>query len=234
MSDQPMYRRRRRRHLHRCLHSRRGSGQVFRQGAPPAARPVGRLCRRHLPAGSRPFRRFDGRPRHHGGTNALLGAQGRADRRHHHGRVSRRAGDAPPRPAPHLGPARDRFHPVVPRDLRLEVPERVLADGTVLESRRSRRRQGARRRARRRRLRGRRVFFANAYANPENEARAVEAVRAVWPNAYVTAATEILPEIREFERLRPRSTPICSRSSRPISTGWKSALRPRAGWRRYS
>ncbi|MEL7154315.1 MAG: hydantoinase/oxoprolinase family protein, partial [Pseudomonadota bacterium] len=27
-----------------------------------------------------------------------------------------------------------------------------------------------------------------------------EAVRSVWPNAYVTAATEIIPEIREFER----------------------------------
>jgi N-methylhydantoinase A len=45
------------------------------------------------------------------------------------------------------------------------------------------------------------VFFINGYANSGNESRAVEAVRSVWPNSYVTAATEILPEVREFERL---------------------------------
>ena len=44
------------------------------------------------------------------------------------------------------------------------------------------------------------VFFVNGYANDENERIAVEAVRAVWPTSFVTAATEILPEIREFER----------------------------------
>jgi N-methylhydantoinase A len=36
--------------------------------------------------------------------------------------------------------------------------------------------------------------------NPENEALAAAAVRALWPNPHVTASHEILPEIREFER----------------------------------
>ncbi|MFK7755252.1 MAG: hydantoinase/oxoprolinase family protein, partial [Sedimentitalea sp.] len=44
------------------------------------------------------------------------------------------------------------------------------------------------------------VFFINGYANAANEQAAVAAVRALWPTPYVTAATEILPEIREFER----------------------------------
>src|SRR5690606_29738582 len=44
------------------------------------------------------------------------------------------------------------------------------------------------------------VFFVNTYANPANEQLAVAAVRALWPNAHVTAASEVLPEIREFER----------------------------------
>jgi N-methylhydantoinase A len=44
------------------------------------------------------------------------------------------------------------------------------------------------------------IAFVNAYANPENEQRARAAVARVWPNAHITAATDILPEIREFER----------------------------------
>ncbi len=43
-------------------------------------------------------------------------------------------------------------------------------------------------------------MFINAYANAANERAAVEAVRALWPNAHVAASSEILPEIREFER----------------------------------
>ncbi len=44
------------------------------------------------------------------------------------------------------------------------------------------------------------VLFVNAYANRTNEDAAVAAVRAVWPNPHVSASSEILPEIREFER----------------------------------
>ncbi len=44
------------------------------------------------------------------------------------------------------------------------------------------------------------VFFINTYANPANERLAVAAVRELWPNPHVTSASEVLPEIREFER----------------------------------
>ena len=44
------------------------------------------------------------------------------------------------------------------------------------------------------------VIFINAYANAENEQRALAAVREIWPNDYVTASHEVLSEIREFER----------------------------------
>lgn len=92
------------------------------------------------------------------------------------------------------------FTPLVPRDFRLEVDERMLADGTctvsidpdqVTQAARQLRAQGADSIC---------VFFINAYANDHNERMAVEAVRAVWPNPHVTASHEILPEIREFER----------------------------------
>lgn len=93
------------------------------------------------------------------------------------------------------------FDPVVPRDRRLEVSERVLADGTV---RVQVDRTEVATQAEALLAAGCEsvcVFFINGYANNDNEAIAVEAVRSVWPNAYVTAATEIVPEIREFERL---------------------------------
>ena len=74
------------------------------------------------------------------------------------------------------------FAPVVPRNLRLEVPERTLADGTIrtpvdLDAVRSAAQQlideGCLAVA---------ILFANAYANAENEAKAVaaRADAAVW------------------------------------------------------
>ncbi|MCP4997580.1 MAG: hydantoinase/oxoprolinase family protein [Hyphomicrobiales bacterium] len=93
------------------------------------------------------------------------------------------------------------FTPVVERPDRVEVNERVLSDGSVLVAVDE---EEARARALDLASAGCEsvcVFFINGYANADNEQRAVEAVRSVWPNPYVTAATEILPEIREFERL---------------------------------
>ncbi|MFN3154343.1 hydantoinase/oxoprolinase family protein [Marivita cryptomonadis] len=92
------------------------------------------------------------------------------------------------------------FVPIVPRDLRHEVSERTLADGTirtavdidaVTAAARTLMDEGCLACA---------VLFANSYANPENERIAVAAVREIWPNAHVSASSEILPEIREFER----------------------------------
>ncbi len=92
------------------------------------------------------------------------------------------------------------FDPVVPRDRRLEVQERTLANGTVhteidiTEVKMQARvllNMGAQSVA---------IVFINAYANPANEIAALAAAREVWPNDHVVASHEILPEIREFER----------------------------------
>ncbi len=92
------------------------------------------------------------------------------------------------------------FEPLVPRDMRLEVPERVTADGKVLRridlealERSARRlvRQGAESLA---------IVFLHSYANPGPEKAALRALRKVWPNAYVSLSHEVLPEVGEFER----------------------------------
>ncbi|WP_279358644.1 hydantoinase/oxoprolinase family protein [Methylobacterium indicum] len=105
------------------------------------------------------------------------------------------------------------FVPVVDRDLRLEVDERTLADGTireavnpdqVVEAARALIANGAEALA---------ICFVNAYANPENERVALEAAAAVWPNANVERSSGILPEIREFERT---STTVLNAYLQPV------------------
>ena len=113
------------------------------------------------------------------------------------------------------------FDPVVPRDLRLEVPERVLADGALhtqvdLDAVRAAGKtlldQGCAAVA---------VLFVNAYANPENERAALAALRDFWPNAHASCSSDILPEIREFERF---STTALNAYLQPEVSGYLSRL----------
>ncbi len=113
------------------------------------------------------------------------------------------------------------FKPLIERDLRLEVAERVLADGTLhtevdtddvrrlatelLES-------GAQACC---------IVFLHSYANPVNEQRALEAIREVWPNEHVSASHLILPEIREFER---SSTVALNACLQPVVGGYLADL----------
>ncbi len=113
------------------------------------------------------------------------------------------------------------FSPVVARKDRVEVAERVLADGSVL---RVVEEEEVRQQAQALAADGCEavcVFFINGYANNDNEMRAVEAVRSVWPNPYVTAATEILPEIREFERV---STATLNAYLQPVVSSYLDRL----------
>jgi N-methylhydantoinase A len=93
-----------------------------------------------------------------------------------------------------------RFVPIVSRDLRLEVAERTLADGTVHEPVDPAQVAAAARELLKNGAEACCIFFVNSYANPENERVADEAVRAIWPNPHVVASSRILPEIREYER----------------------------------
>jgi N-methylhydantoinase A len=101
------------------------------------------------------------------------------------------------------------FTPVVSRDLRLEVDERTLADGTVRSAVDPAAVKVAAQELRRRGAEACCIFFINAYANGENERIALEAVRAVWPNQHVAASSEILPEIREYERASTTALNAC-------------------------
>jgi N-methylhydantoinase A len=92
------------------------------------------------------------------------------------------------------------FEPLIPRELRREVPERVMADGTV----RTPLDEGAVRAAAlalaEAGCEALVIHFLHAYANPEHELRAGAIAREVWPNDYVTLGNALLSEFREYER----------------------------------
>jgi len=92
------------------------------------------------------------------------------------------------------------FEPVASRELRLEVPERTLADGTIRSAVAPGDVEAACRTLLARGAEALAIVFINAYANPTNERAALAAAAAVWPNAHVSASHQVLPEIREFER----------------------------------
>lgn len=92
------------------------------------------------------------------------------------------------------------FEPIVPRDRRLEVAERVLADGTVREAVDPKAVRAQAKALLEMGCEALSIVFINSYANAENEQAAKRAVLEVWPNEHITVSSDILPEIREFER----------------------------------
>ncbi len=130
------------------------------------------------------------------------------------------------RDRPHTWGLTGAFAPVVDRDFRLEVPERTLADGSVhtpvdpaavREAAIALRDAGAEALA---------IVFVNSYANAANEHAALEVARAVWPNAHVACSADILPEIREFERM---STTALNAYLQPVVGSYLSKLETALG-----
>ncbi|TPN17049.1 hydantoinase/oxoprolinase family protein [Mesorhizobium sp. B2-1-3] len=92
------------------------------------------------------------------------------------------------------------FVSVIPRNLRLEVSERVEASGAVrmpLDEAEMREAVKALIDAGCESLV---IHFLHSYANPSHERRAAEIAAELWPNDYITAGHALLSEAREFER----------------------------------
>ncbi len=92
------------------------------------------------------------------------------------------------------------FVPVIPRDLRFETPERVLADGSVLTPLDEAAVASAADRLAADGCEAIVIHFIHSYANPDHERRAAEIVTQRHPNILVTVGHALLSESREFER----------------------------------
>ncbi len=92
------------------------------------------------------------------------------------------------------------FTPVIPRNLRLEVPERVDAEGEIVTPLDEAALRDAGQRLINAGCEAVVVHFLHAYANPSHERRAGEILAQIWPNDHITLGHAILSESREFER----------------------------------
>lgn len=90
--------------------------------------------------------------------------------------------------------------PLVPRHARIEVAERLRADGEVLapldeaeiaEKARDLMQAGVESIA---------VCFLHSYRNPAHERAARRTIEALFPGVYVSISSQVLPEFREYER----------------------------------
>ena len=123
------------------------------------------------------------------------------------------------------------FIPIADRDLRIEVNERTLADGSIRTAVDP---AGIRAAAKQLLDKGAQavaITFINAYANADNERRALAELRAVWPNEFVTASHEVLSEIREFER---SSTAALNAYLQPVVASYIGKLESALSAQRFS
>ncbi len=107
----------------------------------------------------------------------------------------------------------ERPAPLVPRDLRLPVPERIEARGRVVRPLDEQSVAALVPVLRAAGVESVAIGFMHAYANPAHEQRAGAILRALAPDLAVTLSAEVSPEIREYERW---STAIANAYVQPV------------------
>ena len=118
------------------------------------------------------------------------------------------------------------FEPLISREFRVEVPERVDAAGRILVPLDEVAFESAVRALIERGAEALVIHFMHSYINPRQELRAAEIARKLWPNPYVTVGHEILREAREFER---GSTAAVNASIQPIMARYLGRLAGKLG-----
>jgi N-methylhydantoinase A len=120
--------------------------------------------------------------------------------------------------------------PIVPRDLRFEITERLNFKGEVLTPLDE---EGMRKIAKRLRASGIEavaVCFLHSYANPAHELRAAEILAATYPELHVSLSHQIMGEWREYERF---STTALNAYVMPVMSNYLSKLEEELAGRRF-
>ena len=121
--------------------------------------------------------------------------------------------------------------PLVPRYLRLEIDERIAADGRILRPLDNEQLDHAATVAIARGAETIAVSFLHAYANPEHERRAVDRLRRSYPHIPVTASHELVAEWGEFERT---STVVLNSYIKPLFQNYLRQLTEKLAASGYS
>jgi N-methylhydantoinase A len=93
-----------------------------------------------------------------------------------------------------------RDEPLVPRELRFEVRERVASNGTVIEPLDIEQLRRLAIQLCDLKLDGIAISFMNSYANPAHEQAAASLLKQLCPDVFITASTELSREWYEYER----------------------------------
>ena len=123
------------------------------------------------------------------------------------------------------------FVPVIPRDLRLEVSERVEASGAVRLQLDEAEMRDAVKKLLDAGCESLVIHFLHSYANPAHERRAAEIAAELWPNGHITTGHALLSEAREFER---GVTAAVNASVQPILERYVERLRKELGAKGYA
>ena len=92
--------------------------------------------------------------------------------------------------------------PLVPRHLRFDVPQRTLADGSRAQALDEANVAALTRELAEAGIEAVAVCFLHSFADPADERAARAVIRRVAPELRVAISSDVVPEIREFERLR--------------------------------
>ncbi len=111
--------------------------------------------------------------------------------------------------------------PLVPRELRLGIVERMRADGEVEIPLDTASVDRAIRRLKRARVEAVAITFLHAYLDDSHERETAARVRAALPEIYVSISSEIFPRIKEFERV---STTVVNAYVGPTLEGYLDRL----------
>src|SRR6056297_1649837 len=115
--------------------------------------------------------------------------------------------------------------PLVPRRLRLEVFERLAADGTVRSPLDEASVAAVAEQLIETKVEAVAICLLHSYQNPEHERRVEEILRSLLPkDVFISCSYNILPEIREYERT---STTVVNAFLGPVMTNYLGQLQSR-------
>jgi N-methylhydantoinase A len=114
--------------------------------------------------------------------------------------------------------------PLVPRERRLGVRERLKADGSAAIPLDPRSLDDAIDIAKKSGANSIAICFLHAYLNPAHELAAVEHLRAAMPDVTISRSSDVLPQIKEYERV---STTVVNAYVEPVVRGYLTNLEKR-------
>lgn len=120
----------------------------------------------------------------------------------------------------------ERPRPLVPRERRLTVPERIDAQGNVLVPLDEAAVEALVPVLRAAEVESVAVGFLHSYVDPAHERRVRDILRAAMPDLWISLSSDVCPEMREYERF---STTCANAYVQPVMAGYLGRLRERLG-----